>query len=160
MIDIGIVTSALLEHLPAAMLPLVYPVGDGVAPEKAGWPDGSPNTRTRFVPYFVLKYSGAVGSLITDTPLCTTYATRFAINYSLVSYDNDRVLADSMASVGRKALNNLGEMNDQQCGDLLARFHHIFIDSMSGAARDDSVFPKMWSAATNFRLDVARKPLP
>jgi hypothetical protein len=161
MIDIGEVTTALVAKLTTEMAAYGALVGDGVAPLKGGWPEGVPNTRSVFAPYVVLRYAGSVASLMANTPLCATYATRFDLGYSLIAYDNGRVLADTLAQNSRAALDSFNAMLiSDPLGDMTVKFDRIYIDSLAGATRDDSTYPKMWSSTTNFHLDVARKPQP
>jgi hypothetical protein len=159
MIDIGEVTTALVAKLTTEMEAYGALVGDGVAPPKGGWPEGVPNTKSVFAPYVVVKYAGSIASLVQNTPLCSTYAARYDVGYSLVAYDNGRLLADTLAQNAREALDAIGTVYGSEVyGDVTVKFDRIYIDSLAGATRDDSTYPKMWSSATNFHLDVARKP--
>lgn len=161
MIDIGDVTTALVSKLTTEMEAYSALVGDGVAPLKGGWPEGVPNTKSVFTPYVVVRYMGTIASLVQNTPLCSTYAARYDVGYSLIAYDNGRILADKLAQDSREALDSIGAVyGSETYGDVTVKFDRIYIDSLAGATRDDSTYPKMWSSTTNFHLDVARNPSP
>jgi hypothetical protein len=151
--DIGIVTDEVLEHLENAMAPLM--VGDGVAPAAAGWIEGTPNSEAGFVEYLVLKYAGSAGGELANTPLCSTNPVLYRVGYSLASYALDRRGADALAEASRDALALLPGRSSGG-GDSTWASVGAWMDSFSGASRDDSTNPKLWTASTNFHLNVAR----
>lgn len=149
MIDIGEVTSWFVAAMTAEDLV----VGDGEAPLDAGWSEGTPNVGT-FTPYVVLKQQGPVVSTTGDTPLCDSNAVRFDVPYQLLSYGLGRVESDALASTARGVLHNL--VGRHLCGDLRVSADQVRIVAVQGASRDDSTYPKFWSAVTNFTVNVAR----
>jgi hypothetical protein len=149
LIDVGEVTSWLLEELGGHGIE----VGDGVAPEASGWPEGTPNQGT-FVEYLVLKPSGPTTANNNDIPLCDVNAVRFALPYRLEAFGVDRVASDNLAATARGWLKDFE--GRPVCGDLIPRADQTWITSVMGASRDDSTHPKMWSSITNFTMNVAR----
>ena len=155
MIDTGEVTSYLTSMLSVSFSSVGVLVGDGVAPEAGGWAEGTPNTMGGFTPYIVLSTTSPASSTMLNTPLCTTLPVRLDIPYVLVSYQNTRADADAVAASARGYLKNLPE-SIVFLGDLRFKANDVWIDSLTGAIRNDSTHPKMWSANTNFHVGVAR----
>lgn len=159
MIDAGEITTFLVELLStAAVQPeCPYPgtlVGDGVAPENAGWPTGTPNVG-EFVPYLVLKPSGPIATG-TNIPLCDSNGVFFAVPYQVVAWHNGRTDADNLASWARKALRSV--YTEAELADLKVKMNQTAIDSVVLASRDDSTFPKLWSSTTSFHVNATRSP--
>lgn len=147
MLALGDVTTYVLQQFAAVS---EFPVGDGVAPPDAGWPEGTPNSAGAFVPYFVLSMmsTGSFGL----NPLCSTVPRRFDVTMRLVAYEHGRAEADALAYRGRGWL--LGGVGPGSAGDL-SLTGQVWLDAVSGAVRDDSTFPQLWSSATTFRVSVA-----
>ena len=152
MLDLGAVTTALLSSLAGAT---PVPVGDGIAPAGAGWPEGTPNSASAFVPYGVLSALSTSALSSGMMALCGTFASRFDVTYRLSSYDNTRSLADSLAADLRESL--VGAVVTGDVGDDLSLTGQIWLDAVTGATRDDSTYPQMWSASTTFRVSVAKR---
>ena len=160
MIAAGEVTTFLLEHLiaEAAKPECPFPgtmIGDGVAPERAGWPAGQPNTGV-FIPYLVLKAAGTI-TTTTGVPLCDSTGVIFPVNYQLVAYHNTRTDSDTLAEWSRTAVR--ADKGDYVIADLTVRMRQAAIDSMALATRDDSTFPKLWSSTTSFHVNATRNPV-
>ena len=149
MIDVGEVTTWLCGYLGSTML-----IGDGVAPLAGGWAEGAPNSGV-FTPYVVV-HSGPVSPTLTNTPLCSSQAGLLALSYRVVAYDVGRVEADALAAAARYQLKRA--TGHPQCGDMRVSAHQMFITGVSGATRDDSTNPKLWSATTNFTVNATRAP--
>ena len=154
MIDICLLTTYLIDTLAAKFEDEGALIGDGVAPLVGGWSEGTPNTPAGFTPYLVVK-AGTTSSMGQDTPLCTTVPMRFYVPYIITSFENTRADADELAARSRDHLKTF-DTTLLELGDLRFNPSHIFIDSVTGASRDDSIHPKMWSGVTNLRLNVAR----
>jgi hypothetical protein len=155
LIDTGEMTSYLIARLSESFSGSGVLVGDGVAPDAGGWTEGTPNTVGGFVPYIVISTTSPTSSTMLNTPLCTTLPVRLDIPYVLASYQNTRADADAVAAAAREYLKNL-PAEPVQLGDLKFRSHDVWVDSLTGAIRNDSTHPKMWSANTNFHVGVAR----
>lgn len=130
-------------------------VGDGVAPEEGGWVEGAPNSPGGFVPYVVVKPSGAVTAHQGGYALCMTTAVMISAPYTVTAYEHSRIEADRLAALSRAVMKS-GRWAVPFSSDLVLKQNSLYIDSVVGASRDDSVYPKMWSAATNLRLVLAR----
>ena len=156
MISLGEVTTFVVAKMAEHLGPLDVLVGDGVAPLDGGWGEGTPNTSGGFVPYVVIKANSAASNQ-TDVPLCSTVPVRLSIQYVMTAHHISRAAADALAETARRFLKALdGPPHHVQLGDISFRTNQVWIDSVSGAYRDDSTHPKFWSAATNFRAVVAR----
>jgi len=129
-------------------------VGDGIAPEPSGWPEGQPNTKLVFAPYVVLR-GGTYISSNRDIPLCSTIPFLMFGSYTLVAYHNSRASSDAVAAIARSAVKRMAHPLSP-LGDMVPNEVQVYIDTVAGATRDDSVYPQMWSASTNFRIAVAR----
>lgn len=152
MIDVYHFTNHLLGELGRLMDPV--PVGDGVAPLEAGWIEGTPNSPSGFVEYLVLRYSGQITPTYNSVPLCSNSPTMLTFPYTLAAFSNSRSDADKLAGLSRLMMADLPSR--AVVGDLEFKASHVQLASITGASRDDSTNPKMWSASTNFRIDVAR----
>lgn len=159
MIAAGEVTTLLVEILALATegedcpFPGVL-IGDGVAPDEAGWATGQPNA-SDFVPYLVVKPTGSVAT-VASTPLSESVGVFFPITYSLTAYHYSRVNADVLAAWSRDAF--LADNGTHDIGDLTVKMRQAAIDSLALASRDDSTYPKLWSSVTNVHVNAARVP--
>lgn len=152
MIDVNEFTNLLLDEFGRLIDPV--PVGDGVAPLEAGWVEGTPNSPSGFVEYLVLRCSGQITPTYNSVPLCSNVPTMLTFPYSLTAFANSRVAADDLAGLSREVMVDMPVR--EMAGDLEFKASHVQLVSITGASRDDSTNPKMWSATTNFRIDVAR----
>jgi len=155
LIDTGELTSYLVQQLTVHFQEEDVIVGDGVAPEGGGWSEGTPNTVGGFVSYVVLSSTSPVSATLPNTPLCTTVPVRLDVPYVLTAYENTRYGADHTAARSRIHVKNMPVVV-ANLGDLVFKGHEVWIDSITGAVRNDSTHPKMWSASTNFHVGVAR----
>jgi hypothetical protein len=156
-IDIGSITTWLCENMRTAMYEYSFATGDGVAPTDGGWPQGTPNTDENFVPYIVITAEGNAISQSVGVALCSTVPYIAQLPYRMDAYDQTRAGADALASIARDEVKKLGRTSlAPPVGDLVLNPSQIFIDSASGAMRDDSTFPKFWMARTGLRLWVSR----
>lgn len=153
-LNVGEATTWLLGRLDPAMAPAL--VGDGVAPEAAGWPEGTPNSASAFVPYVVLKGTQS-SPMQATTPLCRTWSSTFEVTYRLASFHTGRSEADALIAEAVEALRALNVVGDEVVvgGNMKVFPHRAWLDSIAAAVRDDSTYPKLWSGQATFRLGMA-----
>lgn len=152
-LNVGEATTWLRGYLGTALDPVL--VGDGVAPEDGGWAEGTPNSASGFAEYVVLK-GERTSNMQARTALCRTFSDSFHMAYRLSSFHTSRSAADDLLADAVEVMRTLGDAGTVAVGPQMEVYgHQLWLDSVGGAVRDDSTYPKLWSSQASFRLGMA-----
>jgi hypothetical protein len=148
-IDIGAMTEMVIPLLASDGVTADLMVGDGVAPNDAGWTTGTPNTGG-FVPYTVLGFDGA-------TPVNPDLAKadpEWSTRWSMRHYGATRPQADWVALAARRRI--LGVLQLPFGVEDPFRTIGITWNSLGPMQRNDTTDPPYWSASDSLILVVSR----
>lgn len=148
-----VLVSSLREALALAEPPAG--LGDGIAPEDWGWPNGQPGIG-QFAPYAVLKTSTASQQRNRDNLSPQNDAWLFP--YSITSWGSMRAQADYVADLVTAAIAALDVRALRGDGSPVPGFgvQQIHVDTIGTTDRTDQSAPALWSRTDSLSVWLAR----
>lgn len=144
----GVLAAALTAADPPAL------IGDGIAPEEAGWSQGQPGAPDSvFVAYGVLKSLSANPS---QRPPVGDVNAAWVIPYTVTSWGAVREQADYVSDLVTTAVAGISKVRGEDSPIPGFGIQLVEVVSLGSVERSDQVDPKLWTRSDPINVRVAR----